>query len=246
MTSAVTGSPRALAQRSTSTVSAVETWQTCSRERVSSASCTSRATIRPRPRPASRAARAGRRCRPRGSRRRHRPAGVLGVLGDARRRRPGRTPAPGASAGRRPRSARRRRTPGPGAGPGHQPSSASSVAGQALAHRAHRDHLGGPARRPRAARCSAASAVSVTGEVLAMASTAVYPPRAAARVPEPTVSASSRPGSRRWVCRSTSPGRATSPSAAIARCRARRPPGRRTGRPGSAGRRGPRRPGRRR
>ena len=36
---------------------------------------------------------------------------------------------------------------------------------------------------------------------------------AAARLPVSTVSASSRPGSRRWVCRSTSPGRATSPAA---------------------------------
>ena len=35
----------------------------------------------------------------------------------------------------------------------------------------------------------------------------------AAREPVRTVSASSRPGSRRWVCRSTRPGSATSPSA---------------------------------
>ena len=35
----------------------------------------------------------------------------------------------------------------------------------------------------------------------------------AAAVPLATVSASSRPGSRRWVCRSTRPGRAISPSA---------------------------------
>ena len=45
MTSAVTAMPRSLAQRSTSTVSAVDTWHTCSRERVSSASWTSRATM---------------------------------------------------------------------------------------------------------------------------------------------------------------------------------------------------------
>ena len=49
--------------------------------------------------------------------------------------------------------------------------------------------------------------------MLAIASTAVNPPRAAASVPDCTVSASSRPGSRKWVCRSTRPGNATSPSA---------------------------------
>ena len=45
MTSAVTATPRAFAQRITSTVPAVETWQTCSREPVCAASITSRATI---------------------------------------------------------------------------------------------------------------------------------------------------------------------------------------------------------
>ena len=63
-----------------------------------------------------------------------------------------------------------------------------------------------PAARPRSRIRSAASAVSVTGVVLAMASTAVKPPTAAAREPDAIVSASSRPGSRRWVCRSTNPG----------------------------------------
>ena len=72
-----------------------------------------------------------------------------------------------------------------------------------------------PAARPRSRTRSAASPVSVTGEVFAIASTAVKPPRAAAFEPVSTVSASSRPGSRRCVCRSTSPGSATSPSASI-------------------------------
>ena len=72
-----------------------------------------------------------------------------------------------------------------------------------------------PACRPRSRIRSAASAVSVTGEVFAIASTAVKPPSAAALEPVRTVSASSRPGSRRWVCRSTRPGSATRPSASI-------------------------------
>src|SRR5699024_339004 len=46
-----------------------------------------------------------------------------------------------------------------------------------------------------------------------MAWTAVYPPMAAERDPVRAGSASSRPGSRRWVCRSTRPGRAINPSA---------------------------------
>ena len=50
-----------------------------------------------------------------------------------------------------------------------------------------------------------------------MASTAVNPPAAAARVPVSTVSLCSKPGSRRWVCRSTRPGSAMSPSASMTR-----------------------------
>ena len=61
-----------------------------------------------------------------------------------------------------------------------------------------------PASRPSRQTCSTTPAVSATGSVLAIACTAVKPPSAAARVPVSTVSASSRPGSRRWVCRSTS------------------------------------------
>src|ERR1022692_3204291 len=65
-----------------------------------------------------------------------------------------------------------------------------------------------PAWRPSLQTCSTTPAVSATGSVLAIACTAVYPPRAAAAVPLATVSASSLPGSRRCVCRSTRPGRA--------------------------------------
>src|SRR5690606_30135665 len=43
--------------------------------------------------------------------------------------------------------------------------------------------------------------------------TAVYPPSAAHRLPDSIVSASSLPGWRRWVCRSTSPGLTMQPAA---------------------------------
>src|SRR5690554_1360696 len=51
--------------------------------------------------------------------------------------------------------------------------------------------------------------------VLAMACTTVKPPIAAARDPVRTVSLCSKPGSRRWVWRSTSPGSASNPVASI-------------------------------
>ena len=56
-------------------------------------------------------------------------------------------------------------------------------------------------------------AVSLTGLVLGIAHTAVKPPAAAARVPVAIVSLSSRPGSRRCVCRSMKPGHTTRPLA---------------------------------
>ena len=72
-----------------------------------------------------------------------------------------------------------------------------------------------PAARPRLWTCSTTPAVSATGVLLAIACTAVKPPSAAARVPVSTVSASSRPGSRRCVWTSTMPGRAMRPSASM-------------------------------
>jgi hypothetical protein len=67
--------------------------------------------------------------------------------------------------------------PDRGRGAGHQPELGQLTPGQALADRAHGDDLSCPSRRPSAATCSAASAVSVTGSVFAIASTAVKPPR---------------------------------------------------------------------
>ncbi len=58
-------------------------------------------------------------------------------------------------------------------------------------------------------------ALSLTGFVLGIAHTAVKPPAAAARVPVAIVSLSSRPGSRRCVCRSMKPGHTTRPLASI-------------------------------
>ena len=54
---------------------------------------------------------------------------------------------------------------------------------------------------------------SCAGSVLGIATTAVNPPSAAARLPVSIVSASSRPGSRRWTWRSTKPGATTQPAA---------------------------------
>ena len=61
------------------------------------------------------------------------------------------------------------------------------------------------------------AAQSVGGSVLGMATTAVNPPRAAPREPVSMVSASSRPGWRRWACRSTSPGATMQPEASSVR-----------------------------
>ncbi len=51
------------------------------------------------------------------------------------------------------------------------------------------------------------------GEVFGMQQTAVNPPLAAASVPVAIVSFSSKPGSRRWQCRSMNPGETTMPLA---------------------------------
>ena len=70
-----------------------------------------------------------------------------------------------------------------------------------------------PAAAPVASTELTTAASSSAGRVLGMATTAVNPPRAAARVPVSMVSASSSPGSRRCTCRSTSPGLTTHPEA---------------------------------
>ena len=151
VTSAVTGSPRALAQRSTSTVSAVETWQTCSRDRVSPASWTSRATMLA----SAAAGQPGRPSRPEISPSWQQASGpascgswacwaMHAVEGPDVLQRPAHQPGVGDAApvvGEHPYA---------GAGPGHQAQLGQLGAGQALAHRADRDHLGGavpPAQR---------------------------------------------------------------------------------------------------
>ena len=72
-----------------------------------------------------------------------------------------------------------------------------------------------PALRSCTSRTTAAQ--SMGGSVLGMATMAVNPPNAAPRAPVSTVSASSRPGWRRWTCRSTSPGATTQPEASSVR-----------------------------
>ncbi len=74
-----------------------------------------------------------------------------------------------------------------------------------------------PSRRARSMMKSVTDWLSLTGVVLAMQHTDVKPPRAAARVPVAMVSMSSRPGSRRWTCRSTKPGQTTFPRASRTR-----------------------------
>ena len=72
-----------------------------------------------------------------------------------------------------------------------------------------------PARSPWRRTKSTTSTLSCVGSVFGIATTAVNPPSAAARLPVSIVSASSRPGSRRCTCRSTNPGETTSPLASI-------------------------------
>ncbi len=69
------------------------------------------------------------------------------------------------------------------------------------------------ASRARSCTSRTTAALSMAGVVLGIATTAVNPPRAAQRLPDSIVSASSLPGWRRWACRSTSPGATTHPPA---------------------------------
>jgi hypothetical protein len=92
---------------------------------------------------------------------------------------------------------RRRRRPGRPRGSGPSGRSRRARRPPALAHRSDRTARRPSRPRPRSSTRSAASAVSVTGEVLAIARTEVKPPAAAAADPVATVSASSRPGSRK-------------------------------------------------
>ena len=61
------------------------------------------------------------------------------------------------------------------------------------------------------------AAVSMVGLVFGMAQMVVNPPAAAALVPLAIVSLSSKPGSRRWQCRSTKPGAMTIPLTSTSR-----------------------------
>ena len=195
MTSAVTSIPRCLAQRTMSTLPAVDRWHTCRREPTCWASSTSRAMI-------DSSATAGQPARPssaettpsciwapsvsRGSwacwamtpskdftysrarRISTRVVDALAVVAEHTDLGAGVAPSRRARRGAPPRVPRSRRRSG---------------------RTVHRRRLS-----PRRATCSTTPAVSATGEVLAMAWTAVKPPRAAARVP---VTRSSRPPRRR-------------------------------------------------
>ena len=215
VTSAVTGTPRAFAQRMTSTEPAVETWQTCRREPTCWASRTSRAMI-------ASSATAGQPTRP--SRPDSSPSFICACsVSRGSCACCATTPSNALTYSR----ARRMST----ASCTHLPSSLKTRTSAAECAMAPSSAMRSPPRPtvtaptgrtstrpatwPRRQTCSTTPAVSATGLVLAMACTQVKPPRAAAREPVSTVSASSRPGSRRWVCRSTKPGRATRPSASM-------------------------------
>ena len=81
------------------------------------------------------------------------------------------------------------------------------------------DPEGRTSHSPAAMPCRRTNSTTLTescvGSVLGIATTHVYPPLAAAREPVSIVSASSLPGSRRWVWRSTNPGDTTWPAASI-------------------------------
>ena len=215
MTSAVTSTPRCLAQRTISTLPAVERWHTCRREPTCSASSTSRAMI-------DSSATAGQPARPswaettpsciwEPSVRRGSwacwaitPSKVL-TYSSARRISTGSCTHLPSSLNTRTRA---REAAMASSGARDCPPRPTVTA--PIGRTSHQ-----PASSPRARTCSTTPAVSATGSVLAIAWTAVKPPSAAARVPVSTVSASSPPGSRRWVWRSTSPGSMMHPSASM-------------------------------
>ncbi len=213
MTSAVTSMPRLFAQRTISTEPRVDRWQTCRREPTCSASSTSRAMI-------ASSATAGQPTRPSSPDRApsfiwapsvsrgscaccattpskaltYSSARRISTASDTQMPSSEKTRTPAAESAMAPSSARR------------SPFSPTVTAPTGWTSQ-------NPPSRPSRQTCSTTPAVSATGEVFAIACTQVNPPRAADCVPVSTVSASSRPGSRRWVCRSTRPGSATRPSA---------------------------------
>ena len=147
----------------------------------------------------------------------------------SRRRRPGRRPrrgwrwaarpaasirargasgSPSGPRGRRPKTRRRRRRPCRPSRTALRRRAAWSSCPSAARARRRRGGPGSAAiRRPSRCRCS--------GRVSASAHSVVKPPAAAARVPVAIVSASSKPGSRRWQCRSTKPGATTKPDTSM-------------------------------
>ena len=208
--------PRFLAQRSTSTLSAVETWHTCRREPVASARATSRAIITD----SATGGQPGSPSRPEISPSWQHASGPARVASWACC---ASTPSNGLTHSK----ARLIRLASITQCPSSEntetrarercisPSSASSPPARFFVMAPIGNTWQLLATAPSASTCSAFSAVSVTGWVFAIAKTAVKPPRAAAREPDSTVSASSRPGSRRWVWMSTRPGSAINPSASM-------------------------------
>ena len=211
--SAVTGSPSALARRTSATLPAVDRCRKCARAPVSRTSSMSRCTI-------SSSAIDGHPGRP--SRLQHDPSCITAP--SVRRA----TSQCWASVMPSPpeySNARRMRsgscTPLPSSVKIRTPIAASSANGASwvpfrptvIAAAGSTSHS--PARAACCRTKSTTSTQSCVGSVFGIATIAVKPPRAAARLPVSIVSASSLPGSRRCACRSTNPGLTTHPDASI-------------------------------
>ena len=140
--------------------------------------------------------------------------GVLGVAGRSAARRAASTRARGASGwpsaprGRRPKTRPRR------------PSAMSAISDSSWPSRCLVVVPSGSTRTTASRRAwvssdSTSEPVSMLGLRVGQRAQVVKPPAAAARVPLAMVSVSSKPGSRRWQCRSTKPGATTKPETSI-------------------------------
>ena len=219
MTSQVTGSPTALARRTSSSAAAVDTWVRCNRAPGTSRQTSAR-IARSRPTAASSAA-AGQPRSPRTVATNPSFASAPSVRVESsgwstignpsapayasafRRIEADRTGAPSSEKPTTPASA-------------SSPSAARVFPARPVVTAPWASSSTGEPEASAAARTSDRTpGSSRAGVVLGIAQTVVNPPCAAAASPVATVSASSLPGSRRCTCRSMNPGATTTPPASI-------------------------------
>ena len=217
MTSAVIARPPAFARRMSSTPPAVETWQRCMRPPVSFASARSRAI-------ALSSAAAGMPARP--SRADTAPSCMTPPPESARSCGCSKTGLPAERAySRALRRSCASATGDPSSENATAPAAASSMRSASSVPRRPRviaaigRTRAAVAASPRAMSCAIKPAESMAGSVFGMAQTVVNPPASAAWAPVAIVSDSSKPGSRRWACRSMKPGAVMSPRRAASRVR---------------------------